>query len=63
MLHTKQKSRLEFSLMELLVVTAIVGLLAAIALPSFKSYTSRSKIIEIFSLALAWTCTFANSTS
>jgi len=33
------------------VVIAIVGLLAAIAMPAFKSYTGRSKIAEIFTLA------------
>lgn len=47
------KSRLTsgFSLIELMVVIAIVALLTAIAVPSYKSYLSQSKVKEIFSLA------------
>lgn len=39
-----------FSLIELMVVIAIVALLSAIAIPSYKDYVARSKIAEINSL-------------
>lgn len=39
-----------FSLIELMVVIAIVALLSAIAIPSYKDYVARSKMAEINSL-------------
>lgn len=41
--------RLGFSLMELMVVVAILGVLAAIAIPMFTSYVRRSKTSEAVS--------------
>ncbi len=40
-----------FSLIELMVVIAIIALLTAIAVPSYKTYLNQSKVTEIFSLA------------
>ena len=35
-----------FTLVELMVVVAIIGLLSAIAIPNFKKYQSKSKVSE-----------------
>jgi len=50
-MNTAQKG---FTLIELMIVIAIIGILAAIALPAYQDYTARAKMSEV--VLAATTC-------
>ncbi|NMM09722.1 MAG: pilin [Polaromonas sp.] len=53
MKRSMQKMQKGFTLIELMIVVAIIGILAAVALPAYQDYTKRAKMSEVVLAASA----------
>lgn len=52
-----------FTLLELMIVVAIIGILAAVALPAYQDYTVRARVSEALALASGAKTTVAENAS
>ena len=63
MRNARRTAQKGFTLIELMIVVAIIGILAAVALPAYQDYTTRAKVSEVILMASPAKLAVAETTS